>query len=165
MKTLTITIVFFTLTSICAGQFAKKDTASIYWPNKQLKYRSICCFADTLDSTQYIVDETSPYRDEPVVVALRSQEMWDEKGNEIYVEDYLKNHKDIVVLEEEVGIGEDEKEYRNLISIADSVFSLMDIANNNSVNRVISSYVKAEKKNPDALYPKQKLQEILELRQ
>ena len=142
-----------TLSSICVAQI-EKDTVSIYWPNEQLKYRTVCCFIDTTDA---------PDSAEPFLVQTRSIQMWDENGNTIYLEDYIETHKDIVIIEQNEGIGEDEKEYRNLIALADKAFDLIDTGNLDSVNRAIKSYVKAKKKIPDAIYPKQKLKEIQEL--
>jgi len=150
MKYSKITIIFITICSCCFGQ-SKQDTVSIYWPNNQLKYRTVCCFIDTT---------TSPDSAELLIISTRRREMWDENGNEIDIEDYLSKHMDIVVLEGEVGLGEDEIEYRDLISYADKALELINSENLNTINEAIKAYVEAKEKIPDAVYPKQKLQEI-----
>jgi hypothetical protein len=148
-----LTIIICAVTSFCFGQTAK-DTVSIYWPNAQLKYRSICCSA---------LRVPSPDSPDSNLILTRQQEMWDKDGNEIYYDEYIKTYKDIVVLEEKVGIGKDEQEYRDLISKANNAFKLIDVENADSINLAIEYYVKAKEKIPGAVYPEQKLQEINEL--
>jgi hypothetical protein len=153
MKRTVIVILVAALTSICVAQ-NEKDTVNIYWQNGQLKYMFMCCFIDTI---------VNPPNTESIVIKTYSDQMWDETGNEIHLEDYLQSHKDIVIIEEPAGKGDDEKEYRRLIAKADQAYDSIDINNIASVNRTIKYYVQAKDLIPDATYPDQRLEKIQEL--
>lgn len=128
----------------------KADSVQIYWENGSLKYQSICCF-------------TNPVMQEgdTVLISTRILEIWDKDSKEFLsgTEDFINKYGDIVELEKSPFKGKDEKEYRTIISKADSCFNKID-GSIESKNVAIRWYVFARNMIPEASYPKMKLAEI-----
>ena len=145
-----ILILFGTLHSIGQGQ---PDSVQINWAEGHIKYLYVCCMEDTVRSLD----------GELQTVSVSEHRFWNPDGTEFKgeIEEFVKDYGDIVDLNTPGNGGEDEREYRELISVADSCFDKMD-GSDGTVNRAIDAYVKAKEKLPDAKYPSAQLNKIRE---
>ncbi len=127
------------------------DSVKIYWNNGSMKYLSVCCFVDTVET----VDSGMQ------AVLLRESRLWTPEGREFEesTEQFWEIYGDIVEIEKPIGIGKDEAEYRRLISIADSLFNKLD-GTSETANEAIKAYVSAKDLLPEARYPNEQIELI-----